>query len=360
LPSLQHRIVFIDGLRGLAILGVLVFHAYVCSPENLPFGDQFGVVPLRLGWVGVELFFLISGFVILMTLENCRDTLDFAVRRWLRLFPAMLIASVLILAFDFYLGIGPLSKRTIIDAIPGFLFISPSLIHALTGVNLESLDAPFWTLYVEVAFYSIFAAAYFAAGRKAGITLIFGLAVASYSANLIAAFGQGGIYFDKIAKAMDWLGFTQFFWFASGALFYRYFVTKKSTLLSFAIFMAVIAALTDGIFRFSLVDRAGLLFAVALFACSVHFEQVQGVISNRIFLFFGFISYPLYLIHNNMLIGMEGEIAKRLPTFLKAGSPILPIVLLSFVSWLIAKYAEPAMRRMLRSKPALTPPSPAT
>lgn len=42
-------------------------------------------------------FFLISGFVITMSLEKCIDFGDFIFRRWLRLFPAMLIASILIL-----------------------------------------------------------------------------------------------------------------------------------------------------------------------------------------------------------------------------------------------------------------------
>ena len=96
----SQRIAFLDGLRGVAIVGVLIFHGFVCYPENLPFGDKFGFAPLRFGWVGVQLFFLISGFVIFMTLEQCQSLRQFAAKRWLRLFPAMLVASLIILALQ--------------------------------------------------------------------------------------------------------------------------------------------------------------------------------------------------------------------------------------------------------------------
>lgn len=91
------RIEYLDGLRGIAIIAVVMFHGYVAFPDTLPFGDRFAVIPLRLGWQGVQLFFLISGFVILMSLEACNDVASFVARRWLRLFPAMLICSCFIL-----------------------------------------------------------------------------------------------------------------------------------------------------------------------------------------------------------------------------------------------------------------------
>jgi peptidoglycan/LPS O-acetylase OafA/YrhL len=342
------RLEFIDGLRGLAILAVLIFHAYVSAPNNLPFGDQFGFAPLRLGWVGVELFFLISGFVILMTLEKCGGLAEFAIRRWLRLFPAMLIATILVLAFDLGLGLGPFSNRTAADALPGLLFISPALIHAVTGITLESLDTPFWSLYVEVAFYGIFGTAFFLTGRRNAIILIFVLAMTSYLANALTAFGTGTSHFDKFAKAMDWIGLTQFSWFAGGALFYRYFVTKKRNLLFFAVSVSLIAALTDGLFRFDLVDRLGLLAVALFFGVTICSQSAQAMLSSRTLLFFGAISYPLYLVHNNALIALENVVASHAPAWASSLSPILPAITLCLVSWIIARYAEPFARKILR------------
>jgi peptidoglycan/LPS O-acetylase OafA/YrhL len=343
------RIGFIDGLRGVAILGVLVFHAYVSAPDNLPFGNRYGgILPLRLGWVGVELFFLISGFVILMTLQNCKGPADFFFRRWLRLFPAMLIASALILCFDYFVNLGPFSDRTLADAIPGLLFVSPALIHAVTRLSLQSLDTPFWSLYVEVIFYVVSGFLFFVSGFRSAIASVFLLSMISYLLSLTASLGYVGVTIGKIAEAMDWLGFTQFSWFASGALFFRYFMTKRSSVLYLAVIVGIIAALVDGLFRFDFTDRMGLLCTVLLFACCIRFDKLQYIVANRIFQFFGFISYPFYLIHDNMLIALEFEVSKYLPPGAVILAPIAPAVLLIFVAWVIAKYLEPAARRSIR------------
>ncbi len=344
---MNRRIDFLDGLRGVAILGVLIFHAYASAPEFLPFGNTYEVVPLRLGWVGVQLFFLISGFVILMTLENCKGPLEFAVRRWARLFPAMLAASIFILMFDTWVGLGPYGRRSIADALPGLLFISPALIHAATGIQLQSLDTPFWSLYVEVVFYVVFGTAYFFSGKRVALALIISLAAVSYSSNFVASLGYGGSMFDRLAKAMDWLGFNEFFWFASGALFYNYYVTKTPRLFLLALALAIVGVMTNGLFRFGIVDRIGLLSVVIIFALAIGFQTIQRLFSNRVFLFFGFISYPFYLIHNNILVGLEGELAKHLPNTLQVLSPLPPTILLVLGSWLIAQYVEPSLRRKI-------------
>ncbi|NRB64450.1 MAG: acyltransferase family protein, partial [Saprospiraceae bacterium] len=59
---MQSRLNFLDGLRGVAILLVIAFHAYSRWPHFVPYGDAYQNFPLfKLGWGGVELFFLISG-----------------------------------------------------------------------------------------------------------------------------------------------------------------------------------------------------------------------------------------------------------------------------------------------------------
>lgn len=96
--GMEMRITHLDGLRGLAILLVVVYHLFARWAELVPWGDSTAVPIVRTGYHGVELFFLISGFVILMTLERSPNLFSFAWRRWLRLFPAMLICSALIFA----------------------------------------------------------------------------------------------------------------------------------------------------------------------------------------------------------------------------------------------------------------------
>ncbi len=85
------RIGYLDGLRGLAIALVMAWH-YTCAPHAryLPYGATLRGVPIIAdGWIGVYLFFLISGYVVSLSLERSSGLGDFLWRRWLRLFPAM-------------------------------------------------------------------------------------------------------------------------------------------------------------------------------------------------------------------------------------------------------------------------------
>src|ERR1044071_1527464 len=96
-----HRLAALDGLRALAIAWVILFHyAYFWTPAGaaplVPYGDAYAWVPFAaVGFLGVHLFFMISGFVILLTLEQTSDFKEFMVRRVVRLWPALfLLGSV--------------------------------------------------------------------------------------------------------------------------------------------------------------------------------------------------------------------------------------------------------------------------
>jgi peptidoglycan/LPS O-acetylase OafA/YrhL len=344
------RIEFLDALRGIAILLVIIWHAYGPTyAEYLPFGTQFSIIPIRVFWVGVQLFFMISGFVILMTLERCESLIEFLLRRWLRLFPAMLVVSILLLGYDLATKLGPSADRTVLNLVPGLLFIHPSLIHAFTGVAIKSMDDPFWTLYVEVLFYAIFGISYFAFGAKRAITLIFSLFIISYVSGLFFHFGNGASLGGRLAAAMDWLGFSQFGWFASGALFYEHYHTKRPHFLILGILAGVGSALLVSPFTYELPDRVALISAVALIAISTISTAAQAMISNPATVFLGFVSYPLYLLHDNVTVGTTQWIGKNLsmiPSFL---APILPIGGVVIVSWVVARYIEPIIREQLRT-----------
>src|ERR1051325_8284919 len=88
------RIVGLDALRGLAAGAVLLHHHAqyydVLFGGRTPLGINFGA-----GHYGVELFFIISGFVILMTIERRKTVRSFAASRFTRLMPAFLAALML-------------------------------------------------------------------------------------------------------------------------------------------------------------------------------------------------------------------------------------------------------------------------
>jgi peptidoglycan/LPS O-acetylase OafA/YrhL len=136
----QHRLRYLDGLRGLAATMVVLWHYLGPTyAPYLPYGSRYADLPL-MGelWMGVELFFLISGYVIFMTIERCSGFVDFMLRRWLRLFPMMFIASFLVIFLDILFHMpGPDAGARWVDLIPGFTFISPAIYHAVFHRTLD-------------------------------------------------------------------------------------------------------------------------------------------------------------------------------------------------------------------------------
>ncbi|WP_052523506.1 acyltransferase, partial [Bradyrhizobium sp. STM 3809] len=283
MEAVRERIEYLDGLRGLAIIAVVLFHGYVAYPNTLPFGDKFEVLPIRLGWQGVQLFFLISGFVILMSLETCQDLVSFVGRRWLRLFPAMLICSVFILGAENLIPVGLNNPKTWVNLIPGLTFVNPALIHALTGLSIDGMEGSFWSLYVEVVFYGIFALAYFVVGRAFAILLIFLIFIWSLAMRVVFGLDLDSAA-SRVAAAADWIGFIHFGWFASGALFYIFYKDGRRLALAFALFMGAISALTV---RYPVAEQMGLCLVVLLFTAVSCMRLFQQVMASRMFVFFG-------------------------------------------------------------------------
>jgi peptidoglycan/LPS O-acetylase OafA/YrhL len=76
----NNRIAYLDGLRAIAILSVVLFHYYYTFPKNVQvnYGTNIGnFFLIKHGALGVMLFFSISGFVITLTLHNSIRPIDF-------------------------------------------------------------------------------------------------------------------------------------------------------------------------------------------------------------------------------------------------------------------------------------------
>ena len=146
--NLEKRIKHIDGLRGLAILAVFGFHIFSINPKNVFLEKLF-----FHGDLGVNLFFLISGFVIFNSLNRSLNFLIFIKKRYFRLFPSMLFASLLF----FFL----FPQQDILNLVPGLTFVDPRIIHLITGINTKEISPLFWTLFIEFKFYYIAGLAYF-------------------------------------------------------------------------------------------------------------------------------------------------------------------------------------------------------
>ena len=104
---------YIDSLRAIAILFVVIFHyTYHYDAEYLLRNDNWSFEFGKYGWSGVDIFFVVSGYCIGMTIIKTKNFSEFIVRRFARLYPAYLVAGFLTLIFYNSFLVNPLFSAT--------------------------------------------------------------------------------------------------------------------------------------------------------------------------------------------------------------------------------------------------------
>jgi peptidoglycan/LPS O-acetylase OafA/YrhL len=136
------RVPELDLLRFTAAAAVVVFHFYVLLPGATVLQRVVSEVG-RYGFLGVPLFFMISGFVILWTAFN-RSPGQFVLARLCRLYPSYW-ACVLITSAVLAAAGGAPPWRQIVTNL--------TMLHHLFGY--ESVDEVYWTLFIELKFYGL-------------------------------------------------------------------------------------------------------------------------------------------------------------------------------------------------------------
>lgn len=342
----KERILVLDGLRGLAIILVLLFHGYYIWYDHYPYGRLYGNnILFKYGSLGVQLFFLISGFVILLSVEKTSGFLKFLKNRWVRLFPSMLICSLIIYftAYFFYerpLGIPPLKST-----VPGIIFINNSVLEMVFSTDFPPLELSFWSLFVEVKFYVIFGLLYFLFNRNIALIGIFVIYLSALVLQLLCFIG----FFKETSWMKIYIGsFIHFGWFVAGAITYIYFRNREKKHLWMIIFTTFCSLLY--VIRFQDLVMLVYLIAVTLvFYLAIFWKRLRAVFSMSFLKFVGFISYPLYLLHENMLVALIIKIHRNfssVPYFLL---PVISSFFIVFLAWGVAFFAEPFLQKKLKN-----------
>lgn len=135
----------LDGVRGLAILAVIIFHSSLIPVQS--FADKIVHGAALAGWAGVDLFFVLSGFLItrilIQTKESSNFFLNFYMRRILRIFPLYYLFLILV----FYVF-----SQSVSFEFTYWTFLSNILIGRLGHFQSPALDIT-WSLAVEEQFY---------------------------------------------------------------------------------------------------------------------------------------------------------------------------------------------------------------
>ena len=199
-PNSLRHLPALDGLRGLAVLLVVIYHATYLSPAEIVESGVAGRVwsVVRSGlWCGVDLFFVLSGFLItrilLATRARPRYFRSFYARRTLRIFPlyyGVLVGLLVALPLASSLFSGPFasvtasaSYQTLADRQIWLWSYTQNFLQAEGPSQLPGLGH-FWSLAIEEQFYLIWPlVVWCAAGRRLAIVCLL-LAGATFAARV--------------------------------------------------------------------------------------------------------------------------------------------------------------------------------
>jgi peptidoglycan/LPS O-acetylase OafA/YrhL len=382
----------LDPLRFGAALSVAVFHltfwSWSWSSINAPPGfERYVAADVQFpsaapftwfGWVGVEVFFVISGFVIANSASKSSAT-EFLFSRALRLYPAVWVCSTLTFIVLLLFASGAASEF-ILPYIRAMLLLPK-------GIRGQWIDCIYWTLAAEMAFYGLV----FCTLLTKKITLrhlAFGLTIYSGVFNAFAMLVLSGAIESNMpywvvlmfrVPGSAWLLCHGCF-FALGIWLFISANRKLTTLEQVAVAVTCLSGCAE-IFYFAsflltsipAISDQSALVPIVVWAAAVFLIAVAANRSRRsagtacpdaagYLRTLGLITYPLYLTHN--VVGsaiIRVLVDAGLDASLAVGVALGMLVL---VCWLICAKIEPAIRRLLgeifsnfRLLPKTEPPS---
>lgn len=333
---------------------VTLFHLGFASWASPMFEHQIFRIPeiqavAQPGWVGVQIFFVISGFVVVAAAATASAS-SFLKSRMLRLYPAVWICATLTLAYLFVDG-------TAAGSIGKYLRSM-----ALFPVG-PWIDGQYWTLSTEIGFYSIvFFVLLFnrvdrmawVAGGLLGASLLFNLADTLTTSYRLARL-----------REITAIPIPQGCHFAIGIYLWLWSCNRLGRLGKLALGASMIVGtlqIYNGSARVDArtFEAAGTNFggivpvlvwfsAVALIALSVRFKMVfhdLPRLQRELLRKLGLMTYPLYLLHFAIGVGL-------MTAFVRQGMPAMialavVIGVLSLASFIISAHLEPSVRRFLR------------
>lgn len=362
----------LTGLRFVAAALVVLFHARGMLPS---LRDNAALDVLGSGYSGVSLFFVLSGFVLAYNYltpdgTGVRDTRDFLVARFARIYPVYLVGIVL----GFPLFVRELQR----SGGNAQLFREAPPITALTVTLLQSwvpdyacrLNCPGWSLSTEAFFYLAFPAiGVWLVRRKRTALLAF--AVACWAIAMTFAFTYMKLNPDHFteytaASRADWLGMVKFsplfrlpefaLGMAAGMVFLRTpqaFGRHASTIGLIAA-AAIVSALSFHAHLPYLAIHNGLLaplFALLIIALATGAGPLAWFLGTRPLRLLGEASFALYLMHLAILsyatkgLDMAGVSMNKSPWLL-----IVTLVVMQALSIAILHFIEEPARRAIRSR----------
>lgn len=323
----------LDGLRGVAAFVVMLAH-YFAEVEH-------GIKALTLGWLGVSVFFVLSGYLIGSLILDSQDQPGFLrrfyFRRSVRIIPVYLITVVLTSLSLYWFRDQPWATPAF-DLVFYLTFTQNFAVAFLGEGNAWLL--PTWTLAVEEQFYLLLPVLMLITPRRWLLTLLIGLIAGSvvfrlgvYDANKVAALvllpGRADLLLSGVVLAL----------LQNRMDLSRYTMALRAIPLV-ALWALVIVALIDSQRLFAVANPLLLGIGVACFIAGQTLGVPEGRgLDNAVMVFLGRISYALYLFHqpiNGVLHGMLLDDTPDVATLAQVLVTVMALMLsiaAAYLSW---------------------------
>jgi peptidoglycan/LPS O-acetylase OafA/YrhL len=310
----------LDLLRGLASLAVVFFHFTHGNPDLLSKTNPLFVVG-RYGFLGVEVFFVISGFVIPYAMYrgsyHYSNFWKFLGKRFIRIEPPFLVSIALVLILNWVSTLSPYYRGA------GFSIDFTALALHLGYLN-AFFDYPwyndvYWTLAIEFQYYLLIA-----------------------------------LVFPLLLHPSKWMSYLVIVLFSLSG----FFVDKHSLILNYGLLFVVGILIFQVKVKYISKQEFGLMLMVVLIMIFVRFDKRYLIaallpyffimyldFTDRISKFLGDISYSLYLVH----IPIGGRLINLAENFLETEfqrslAVFVAMIISVFVAWIFFKLVEkPAM-----------------
>lgn len=293
---MKQRFYFIDGIRGLAALGVVLFHLY----GNLKH-EMDNVLPIFVktifsyGYLGVPVFFVISGFVISYSVGDSKVDRKFAIyfmlKRLVRISPAYwasILFSIVLLFLQNFL----LNKS---DPFPSVFVYLAHIFYLQDILSIKPiLSVAYWTLCLEIQLYIFYLITCWVSQK---ISLLFHLTTSHFQ-NLINC-GVGlysiALDFSFISINTPGLFISNWHFFLMGILLNQVYRGILGSHLVFYtwLFIEIISQISIELRSYSL---ASIILCLMLVVNS-RFSILAKIFNCRVLQYLGMISYTLYLVH---------------------------------------------------------------